>query len=272
LTDIAPYRDDIDGMIYNYNNNSSNRKKEGQNPRAPSTARGVSETLDALKQSQTGTHCIFVYPDLKTLRQILLHYTKVQLEGENQIVLILPYYESTDMIRQILSAEEEGKHNNNNNKNKNAGIDVRKYEKEGSLIIMDSLKGYFYYSQQQDGSSGVSLTDDDNNNDNNVDLMSFVEVLLRHAERRRKDGVTILADMGSFYHYYYHDDDNGNGTQRIINYEKSLPIKYDHDGMKLKAFCLYHQSDFEKRFTKKQQAKLLDSHSRSIMMMVANSD
>jgi hypothetical protein len=259
-----PYHDSIDDMIYNYrNNNSSNKKEEEeQNPSLLSTIRGASETLDALKQSQTGTHCIFIYPDLKTLRQILLHYTKVQLEDENQIVLILPYYQSTDMIRHILSAEEEDKYNIN------SGIDVRKYEKEGSLIIVDSLKGYFYYPQQQgDGVVGVHNDDDDNNNSNNIDLMSFVEVLLRHAERRHKDGVTILADMGSFYHYYY-----PNSTQRIINYEKSLPIRYDDNGMKLKGFCLYHQKDFEKRFTKRQQAKLLDSHSRSIMMMVANSD
>ena len=268
-----PYNDGIDDIIYHYgNNNSSNKKEEEQNPRLlPSMSRGVSETLDALKQSQTGTHCIFVYPDLKVLGQILLHYAKVQLEEENQIVLILPYYQSTDMIRNILSAEEEDKYNNNNN-NKNAGIDVRKYEKEGSLIIVDSLKGYFYYSKQQDDIGVVSVHNDDDNNDNNannIDLMSFIEVLIRHAERHHKDGVTILADMGSFYHYYYHN----NSSTRIINYEKSLPIKYDDNGMKLKAFCLYHQSDFEKRFTKKQQAKLLDSHSQSIMMMLAaNSD
>ena len=242
------YRDGIDDMIYHYDSNSTKKEEEKKNPRPLSMTRGVSETLNALKESETGTHCIFVYPDLNTLREILLRYTKVQLEDENQIVLILPYYESTDMIREILSAED---------KHKNAGIDVRKYEKEGSLIIVDSLKGYFYYSEQQG---------DDNNNSNNIDLMSFVKVLLRRAERRHMNGVTILADMGSFYHHQYH-----NNTQRIINYETSLPIKYD-DGMKLKGFCLYHQKDFEKRFRKEEQAKLLDNHGRSIMMIVANSD
>jgi hypothetical protein len=240
-----PYHDGIDDMIYHYNNSS---KKNS--PRLVSMTRGVSETLDALKESETGTHCIFVYPDLKTLREILLHYTKVQLEDENEIVIILPYYETTDMIRQILLSAED--------KYNNAGIGVRKYEKEGSLIIVDSLKGYFYYSEQQQG-------DDNNNNSNNTDLMSFVKFLLRRAERHHKDGLTILADMGSFYHHYHN-----NNTQRIINYETSLPIKYD-DGIKLKAFCLYHQKDFEKRFTKEEQAKLLDSHGRSIMM-VTNSD
>jgi hypothetical protein len=257
-----PYRDGIDEMIYHYDGNSS-KKEEEKNPRPLSMTRGVSETLNALQGSETGTHCIFVYPDLNTLREILLRYTKVQLKDENQIVLILPYYESTDMIRQILSAED---------KHKNVGIDVRKYEKEGSLIIVDSLKGYFYFSEQQDDNNNNSNNNNSNNNNsnnnnsNNIDLMSFVKVLLRRAGRRHMNGVTILADMGSFYHHQYQ-----NNTQRIINYETSLPIKYD-DGMKLKGFCLYHQKDFEKRFRKEEQAKLLDSHGRSIMMIVANSD
>jgi hypothetical protein len=29
------------------------------------------------------------------------------------------------------------------------GIDVHKYEKEGSLIIVDSLKGYFHSEKEQ---------------------------------------------------------------------------------------------------------------------------
>ena len=94
-----------------------------------------------------------------------------------------------------------------------------------------------------------------------MDFMTFLNVLLRHAERRRKDGVTVLADMGSFYL------NNHNGTQELMRYEMSLPEKYY--GKNLKGYCLYHQKDFERRFGREEQAQLLDCHSRNIMLMNA---
>ena len=42
------------------------------------------------------------------------------------MILINPFYETTDSVRQVLS-----------------GIDVSKYEKEKALIIIDSLDEYF---------------------------------------------------------------------------------------------------------------------------------
>jgi hypothetical protein len=59
----------------------------------------------------------------------------MQLEDNNEIVLIIPYYETTEMVRSVLSGE-----NKNNQSNI---IDVRKYEKQGSLMIIDSVKAYF---------------------------------------------------------------------------------------------------------------------------------
>ena len=90
--------------------------------------------------------------------------------------------------------------------------------------------------------------------------MSFIDVLLKHAERRRKNGITVMADMGSFYHHYY---DKGN--QNLIEYERSLPKKFDRRN--LRAFCLYHQRDFERQFGKEEQASLVDCHDRSMMLM-----
>ena len=98
-----------------------------------------------------------------------------------------------------------------------------------------------------------------NTSNKNMDFMTFLNVLLRHAERRRKDGVTVLADMGSFYL------NNHNGIQELMRYEMSLPEKYY--GKNLKGYCLYHQKDFERRFGREEQAQLLDCHSRNIMLM-----
>jgi hypothetical protein len=88
--------------------------------------------------------------------------------------------------------------------------------------------------------------------------MSYLRILLKQAERQGKNGVTVLSDLGSFYHY------NSCGNQKLIEYEGSLPKKYD--GMNLKGFCLYHQKDFERQFSQEQQTLLLSSHSKNIIL------
>ncbi|MFZ0203257.1 MAG: hypothetical protein WAL46_06145 [Nitrososphaeraceae archaeon] len=219
--------------------------------------RSVSEGLDLLGEPISGTHCLMVYPDLMTLRGMYSHYTKTQLE-DNEVVLILPYYETVDMVRFVLSGRDVY-FDNWNNPFGYSGIDVNRYEKAGSLMLKDSLEGYF---------PSEELSSYHNNSDKpkgGIGLMSFIDVLLKHAERRRKNGITVMADMGSFYHYY----DKGN--QNLIEYERSLPKKFDRRN--LRAFCLYHQRDFERHFGKEEQASLLDCHDRSMMLMrYANSN
>jgi hypothetical protein len=134
------------------------------------------------------------------------------------------------MVRSILSGE-------NYNSIGGSIIDARKYEKEGSLVIIDSAKAYF-------GSD--------------TGLMSFVEKLAKEAQSSGKSGVSVIADLASFYYY--------NQVDKLIDYEISLPIKYD-DQMKLKGFCLYHQEDFDKRLSKEQKQKLLEHHSKNIMLV-----
>jgi hypothetical protein len=195
-----------------------------------------------------------VFPDLMTLRGVYSHYTKMQLEDSNEIVLILPYYETTEMVRLTLSGETIYNENGRgNNPCGYSGIDVNKYEKEGSLIIMDSLKGYF----PSKGKGNFHINNDSPKGD--FGLMSYLEILLKQAERQKKNGVTVLSDMGSFYHHH-----NRDGNLKLIEYECSLPEKFNT--RKLKGFCLYHQKDFERRFSQEQQAGLLDCHSRNIIL------
>lgn len=218
--------------------------------------RGVNEVLDTLRESETGTHCLMVYPDIMTLRAIYSRFTKQQLEDKNEIVVILPYYETTDMVRLVLSGSNVYGDDISNNPVGYSGIDVSRYEKEGSLVIVDSLKGYFSSGQRQENNSNSN-----NTSNKNMDFMTFLDVLLRHAERKRKDGVTVLADMGSFYL------NSHKGSQELMRYEMTLPEKYY--GKNLKGYCLYHQKDFERRFGREEQAQLLDCHSRNIMFMNA---
>jgi hypothetical protein len=91
--------------------------------------RGIYETLDSFEESPLGTHCLMVYPDLLTLRAIYSQYTKILLEEKNEIVLILPYYETTDMVRLVLSGANIY-YNNSNNPFGYSGIDVSNMRKK----------------------------------------------------------------------------------------------------------------------------------------------
>ena len=189
-----------------------------------------SDVLKQLRQAESGAHYIIVYYDLMTLRQIYAGYIKTQLEDNNELVLILPYYETTERVRSVLSGE-------NNSSNGGSIIDVRKYEKEGSLMIIDSADAYF---------------------SSDTDLMSFIEKLAKQAQSSGKNGISVIADLASFY---YNDQ-----SDKLIEYEMSLPTKYD-DNMKLKGFCFYHQVDFDRRLTEQQKQMLLEHHGKNLMVV-----
>ena len=187
------------------------------------------DVLKQLRQAEYGAHYIIVYYDMMTLRQLYTGYIKTQLEYNNELVLILPYYETTETVRSVLSE--------NHSSNEGSIIDVRKYEKEGSLIIIDSAEAYFT----------------SNNN-----LMSFVEKLAKQAQTSGRNGISVIADLASFYYF--------NRIDKLIEYEMSLPTKYD-DKMKLKGFCFYHQEDFDRRFSKEEKQKLVEHHDKALRVV-----
>ena len=148
---------------------------------------------------------------------MLSFYTRSALV-DSEIVLILPYLETVGSVKQILSEDS-------------ANIDVRKYEKEQSLLIMDSLKGYFGLQE------------------------GLIPFLLQTADFAKKSGksLSVLSDMGSFFYYNKKDD--------LLQYEMSLPSRYER--MNLKGFCAYHQRDFDKRFSEKERQDLIKHHGKN---------
>jgi hypothetical protein len=166
---------------------------------------------------------------MNTLRRIYSYYAKIQLEDNNEIVLILPYYETAEMVRSVLSGE--------NKNNQGNIIDVRKYEKQGSLVIIDSVKAYFR---------------------SDIDLTSFLARLAKQAQSSGKKGISVIADLASFSYF--------NRIDKLIEYEMSLPTKYD-DNMKLKGFCFYHQEDFDRRLTEQQKQMLLEHHGKNLTVV-----
>src|ERR671912_372840 len=66
--------------------------------------RGVKEILNSLLNTPTGIHQIVVYPNIELLRETYFHYIKRLLEDNNEMVIFLPYYESAESVKKILSS------------------------------------------------------------------------------------------------------------------------------------------------------------------------
>ena len=182
------------------------------------------EVSQELKKSAYGAHFLVIYPDLSTLREMYSHYVKSALSDQgNEIVLVLPFLETVDNVRRILS-------------DINANIDVSRYEKEQSLLIMDSLKIYF-------GSENG--------------LIPFVRQTIEYATTSGKNGLSVLADMGSFFYYDKKDD--------LLQYEIALPLNYKN--MNLKGFCVYHKLDFDRRLTENERQILIEEHGKTLMLL-----
>jgi hypothetical protein len=110
----------------------------------------------------------------------------MQLEENNEIVVLIPYHETSDIVRRSLT--ENG-----------GNIDIQKNEKKEGSIIIDSVKAYF----------GLG---------NDTDLDKFIQNQVKRAQNLGKIGVSVITDVGSFHLLEMVD--------KLIEYELSLPQKY----------------------------------------------
>ena len=179
--------------------------------------------LDKIKQSNFGEHNLILYEDYVTLNNILLEYCKTALESLNEMVLFLPHNESVSNIFHGL---------------KNIDLDVQKYKLQGSLVIVEAKKGYF------------SLTNE------LVDIMIMIKMLLQRSNKLGKSGLTVFSDMGLFFNHNRIDD--------LIKHETRLFLSLSSPmySNKMKIFCYYNITDFE-RLTENQKQGLLNNHSRT---------
>jgi hypothetical protein len=181
------------------------------------------DSVDTLKQAEVGSHYLVIYPDIPTFRTIYSNYAKRELEEDsNELVVILPCYETTYGVRKILSEV----------------LDVTKHVREGSLIILDSLKAY---------------------RDLGVSISPFAKRLLDRAINSGRSEVSIFGEMGSFYLL-------NNNIQRLIEYEYELALPSKSADIKMKGICLYHEKDFDQRFTQYQKERLVEHHGKSLIV------
>ena len=126
---------------------------------------------EELKNTAFGAHHLIAYPDLATLRKVYSHYINAALNVKNEIVIMLPFFETTDAVRRALRESE-------------FDIDVTKHEKQRSLLVMDSLKEYLGSPE------GVPR---------------LIKQAVEDAKISGKNGVSVFGDLGSFF---YHHKDN----------------------------------------------------------------
>lgn len=178
--------------------------------------------LEQLCAMEFGEHNILIYNELDSFREIYSQHIKKRLAA-NEIVLMLPHYENIDCVKNVLKEIE---------------IDVEKHRAEGSLVIMDSVRGFF----------GSDIEN----------FFSFLKILRQRVKDMNKSGLSVVVDMGSFYHL--------GKIGEMISYEKSIPAKsYTTSSL----LCSYHIKDFS-RLEDDQKQLLLDHHYRNLLVKNTN--
>jgi hypothetical protein len=132
----------------------------------------IDDVLHQLGEAEYGAHYIIIYSDLGILRDLYSNYVLKKIEENNEIVLVYPFYETTDSVRHVIS------------KRYNHGMDgISKYEKEESLIIADSLEEY--------------LGDQP---------LIYLKKSLANYAKMGKNSVSVLADLGAYHHKSMYKD------------------------------------------------------------------
>lgn len=180
----------------------------------------IEDAVAKISESKYGLHCLLIYPDLETFREFYTRYIRRQTNSENEIILFNPFYETVGVARQNLSMGH-------------IYLDEYQYESDISLIIADSLYQYF---------GKVSMTE-------------FRERLIRYAIAKRKEGVSILSDMGAYFFKMLHKE--------LVEYELSLPTQFE---IPLKGLCVYNQLDFDNRLTERQKLDMINHHGMAIKL------
>jgi MEDS: MEthanogen/methylotroph, DcmR Sensory domain len=165
-------------------------------------------------------HDLILYKNIDVLKDWCLQFCREALLESNEIVLILSDYDSIKYALDDLT---------NNNFN------PRNMKNEGSLVIVDSKKGFY------------SMLD------RFVGIIIMVKMLLTRSETRRKNGVTVISDTGIFFHLNRIDD--------LFKHESMIFSTVSN--LRVKIICAYNTTDYE-GLNDGQKQLLQSSHSKII--------
>jgi MEDS: MEthanogen/methylotroph, DcmR Sensory domain len=132
----------------------------------------VDVALEQIIHARYGAHYMLIYPDMTVLRELYSNYVHKQIKENNEIVLLNPFYETPESVRQVLSEKYD-----------HGMDDISKFEKEESLLIADALEEYL----------------------GNQPLI-YVKKSLENYAKMGKNGVSVLADLGAYPHKSMYND------------------------------------------------------------------
>ena len=170
-------------------------------------------------QNQFENHNLILFTNRDNLKKICSKFCKTALDSSSEIVLILAYYESVkDWLIYL----------------KDNGISVEKYKNDGSLVVIESRKGF------------LGLLN------NFVGIMIMIRMLLGRANKLSKQGLTIFSDMGVFF---------PNRIEDLIKHETEISTSIQD--LKVKLYCVYNKLEFES--LREEQRQLLNSNHNGVI-------
>jgi hypothetical protein len=161
-------------------------------------------------------HNLLIHPSLDAFKETYARYFKSRLQNNKEIILFLSTYQNVHSVRDTLIE---------------AGVDVTKFEREGFLLILDSVRTYF-------GSEFY--------------ILSTIKILSKRAENQEKEGCCVIADMDLFY-----------DSNELLKLETAVSLKFD--SVRCKGFCCYHQAYFN-RLSDNEQELLFEHHYRNLII------
>jgi hypothetical protein len=172
-----------------------------------------------------GYHSVILYPNIETIRKVYAEYIHLLIEEDNNVaILFLPYYDTTDNVRQELLTK---------------GLDVRKYERNNSLILIDFAKVV------DNPYLGLPAA---------FGLKEFINKIQAYNKGKN---LVVIADMSLY--------NNSKNIDELLKYERLSDDGYCNQNWT--QLCLYHKLDFHLMFTDEQKEKIFDYHKDKVIVI-----
>jgi hypothetical protein len=172
-----------------------------------------------------GYHSVILYPNIETIRKAYAEYIHLLIEEDNNVaILFLPYYDTTDNVRQELLTK---------------GLDVRKYERNNSLILIDFAKVV------DNPYLGLPAA---------FGLKEFINKIQAYNNGKN---LVVIADMSLYNH--------SKNIDELLKYERLSDDGYCNQNWR--QLCLYHKLDFHLMFTDEQKEKIFDYHKDKVIVI-----
>jgi hypothetical protein len=172
-----------------------------------------------------GYHSVILYPNIETIRKVYAEYIHLLIEEDNNVaILFLPYYDTTDNVRQELLTK---------------GLDVRKYERNNSLILIDFAKVV------DNPYLGLPAA---------FGLKEFINKIQAYNNGKN---LVVIADMSLYNH--------SKNIDELLKYERLSDDGYCNQNWR--QLCLYHKLDFHLMFTDEQKEKIFDYHKDKVIVI-----